>query len=131
MASSAPDLTGYLRRLASQVGYTIDCDELDATCGADPDLVLAWAKAGTDYAGLAYARRLVASATAFLRTPAAADPWLAARTTDLLAELQYRDDRHARKLARAATDYRHTLVRLSRYTRMAWPTPPPGGPGSP
>lgn len=130
MAASAPDLTGYLHRLAAQVGYAIDWDELDPTCGSDPELVLAWARAGTDHAGLAYARHLLASAMVFLDTRATADPRLAARTSDLLAELHYRDDKLARKLARAANDYRNTLVRLSRYTGMAWPTPPAGEPSA-
>lgn len=131
MTAATPDLTGYLLRLASQVGYTIDSDELEVTCGLDPELVLAWARAGSDHVGLAYARHLLTSATVFLRTQGTADPRLAARTTDLLAELHYRNDILARKLVRAANDYRNTLARLSRYTRFAWPTPATGRLGPP
>lgn len=60
-------LTAHLVRLAEQLGYQVELDELDAACAFYTRQVLDWAEAGTGHAALTYQRNLLAGPISFLQ----------------------------------------------------------------
>lgn len=113
----------YLARLAEQVGYQLDPDELDPVTGFHPGLVIAWVRASARHAGLAHARQLLDAPIDFLREQHDSN------THDLhacqLADLLRARDRLDRELPVAAGAYAAACAALAETgLGLIWPDEP-------